>query len=327
MVKEIRPLFPLDPGPRVYVDGTELLSTGSDGAVSFVSAGELITALGNDGLTLDQDLCFEGVKIPLSVAPVPFGEELYVPLRDVCDHLGLSVLWDERENTVYCTTRPDLSVSEGYAVPILMYHAVADETWGMESLFVRPGDFEKQLIYLTENGYDPIFFEDLCHVDEYDKPVILTFDDGYADNYTALYPLLQKYGVKATVFLATGFVDRDPDYLTTPQIREMAGSDLVSFQSHTVTHPYLDTLTGEEQRLELEQSRLEVARLSLREPFVLAYPSGQYNHNTLDLAGEYYSFALRSGGGLYTTGSDPLLIPRFFMGRDTSMEVFRYYIK
>lgn len=320
-------MFPLDPGPRVYVDGVEILSTGSDGTVSFVSAGELITALGNDGPTLEQDFCFEGMEIPFSVAPIPFGDELYVPLRDVCNFLGMSVLWDREENTAYCTSLPELSIAEGHSVPVLMYHAVADDPWGIESLFVRPEDFERHLIYLTENGYDPIFFEDLCHVDEYDKPLILTFDDGYADNYTVLYPLLQKYGVKATIFLATGFINRDPNYLTTRQIREMAASNLIRFQSHTVTHPYLDTLTAEEQRLELEQSRLEVARLALREPFVLAYPSGQYNEDTLALGGEYYRLALRSGGGLYTTGSNSLLIPRFFIGRDTSMEVFRYYIQ
>lgn len=329
-VKEAQPIFPLEPGPRVYVDGTEILATGSDGATSFVSAVELLTTLGNGAPTLDRDtgkICLNGVKIPLSAAPILFGEALYVPLRDICEAVGVSVLWDGEENTVYCTSLPAPSIPEGHSVPVLMYHALGDDPWGIESLFVRPEDFEKHLIYLTENGYDPIFFEDLCHVDEYDKPVILTFDDGYADNYTALYPLLQKYGVKATIFLATGFINRDPNYLTTQQIREMTASNLIRFQSHTVTHPYLDTLTAEEQRLELEQSRLEVARLTLREPFVLAYPSGRYNDDTLSIAEDCYRIALRSVGGLYTTGSNSLLIPRFFIGRDTSMEVFRYYIK
>ena len=329
IVKETAPVFPLDPGPRVYVNGIEIMPTGTDGTTCFVPGKVLAQMLGGAGISQDINtakLNWNGSELPCSVSPVPFGEELYVPLRDVCQFLGISVLWDEPEYTVYCTSLPDSGIPKGHSVPVLMYHALGNEPWGIESLFVRPKDFERHLIYLTENGYDPIFFEDLCHVDEYDKPVILTFDDGYTDNYTELFPLLQKYGIKATVFLVSGSMDQGEFYLTTDQIREMADSGLVSFQSHTVTHPYLDTLTAEEQRHELEQSRLEVARLTLREPFVLAYPSGRYNEDTLAQANGLYTFALRSGGGLYTTGSNPLLIPRFFIGRDTSMEVFRYYI-
>ena len=78
----------------------------------------------------------------------------------------------------------------GRQVPVLMYHAVGDDCLGEEHLFVRPAELEQQLQYLSENGYETIFFEDLAHLERYEKPVILTFDDGYDDNYTLLLPLL-----------------------------------------------------------------------------------------------------------------------------------------
>ena len=89
---------------------------------------------------------------------------------------------------------PEASSGESaQAVPVFMYHAVSDDVWGVEHLFVSPSEMEKQLAFLQENGYSTIWFEDLEHVGDYEKPVILTFDDGYDDNYSELYPLLQKY--------------------------------------------------------------------------------------------------------------------------------------
>lgn len=98
----------------------------------------------------------------------------------------------------------------GRQVPVLMYHAVGDDCWGEEHLFVRPAELEQQLQYLSENGYETIFFEDLAHLERYEKPVILTFDDGYDDNYTLLLPLLQKYHMKATIFMIAGDIGGAP---------------------------------------------------------------------------------------------------------------------
>ena len=60
----------------------------------------------------------------------------------------------------------------GVRVPVLMYHAVGDDCWGEESLFVKPEELEKQLQYLSENGYETIFFEDLSHIEQYEKEII-----------------------------------------------------------------------------------------------------------------------------------------------------------
>lgn len=118
----------------------------------------------------------------------------------------------------------------GISVPIFMYHAVGNDCWGEESLFVKPEELEKQLQYLSENGYETIFFEDLAHIEQYEKPVMLTFDDGYDDNNTNLLPLLQKYGMKATIFLIAGDVGKRHK-LTREQISELVQSGLVSIQA------------------------------------------------------------------------------------------------
>lgn len=118
-----------------------------------------------------------------------------------------------------------LPSSAGVRVPVLMYHAVGDDCWGEESLFVKPEELEKQLQYLSENGYETIFFEDLSHIEQYEKPVLLTFDDGYDDNAETLLPLLQKYGMKATIFLIAGDVGK-PHKLTRAQLAELVQSGL-----------------------------------------------------------------------------------------------------
>ena len=194
----------------------------------------------------------------------------------------------------------------GVRAPVLMYHAVGDDCWGEESLFVKPEELEKQLQYLSENGYETIFFEDLSHIEQYEKPVLLTFDDGYDDNAETLLPLLQKYGMKATIFaIGVSFGTdhyKDTDYAITPhfgaaEAAEMTASGLISIQSHThEMHKWPPYETGSAVReniLQLPGESEEAYVQALTEDFtrsrallegatgqpvdVLAYPAGQYS--------------------------------------------------
>lgn len=181
---------------------------------------------------------------------------------------------------------------------------------------------EQQLAYLTENGYDPIFFEDLPDLENYDKPVILTFDDGYLDNYTQLYPLLEKYNAKATIFVITSAMGVSQRSMTREQIKELSDSGLVSIQSHTVNHPELSSLDEAQQLTEIRDSKLEVARMTGREPHVLCYPSGERNETTKELTAQYYNFGIDMNGGLYTTGDDPMTVSRYYVSRYTTLDEF-----
>lgn len=327
-------------GPVAYVNAVRIEDTLRYDGIEYVCARDFCLAMkgavnsdGSSSLTVgSKTLTFKaGCKymiytdkyISLRNCVVTNDEKAYVALKEMCDMLELSVYWDSYYDGVYCTASAwERDIPANYNVPVLMYHAVSNDLWGIKSLFVKPELMEQQLQYLTHNGYDPIFFEDLYHIRDYDKPVILTFDDGYADNYTQLFPLLKKYNVKATVFVLTGSINTN-HYLTDKQIKEMSDSGLVSIQSHTVTHPMLGDLSAEAQRSEMAQSKLTLTRITKREPYVLAYPTGDYNSTTVRIIGEYYDFGILMNGNLYNTRDNPYKIKRYFISRDTSTSTYR----
>ena len=227
----------------------------------------------------------------------------YVPVRALESFLGLRLLYDSEYRTLYVSSGADDAPPEGVRLPILMYHAVSDETWGYEELFVRPSELEEQIVYLLENGYTPVTFDDLGRLGEIEKPVMLTFDDGYLDNYTEAFPILEKYGVCATMFIVTNNLD-DPRCVTPEMVREMDASGLVSIQSHSHTHPELTSLDEKSLEYELSRSRLESARLTGKSPDVLRYPSGKQNETVRSLASAYYDYGLIMAGDTVRTGRD-----------------------
>lgn len=194
-------------------------------------------------------------------------------------------------------------------VPILMYHHLSEDVTNSE--MVSPAQFEAQIRALSEAGYTGVSFDELqAYVLRGEplpeKPVVITFDDGYRSNYTLAYPILQKYNMKAAIFvIGVSFGKdhyKDTDYTITPhfgaaEAAEMAASGLVSIQSHTYDmHQWLPYETGSAVReniLPLPGESEEAYVQTLTEDFtrsraqlesatgqpvdVLAYPAGQYS--------------------------------------------------
>ena len=275
-----------------------------------------------------QDVNIDGTRIYWTCPPVCRDGKWYAPVDKLNDALGLHRLEDPQWNEVFYTRIVRNSeLPQGCRVPVLMYHAVSDDTWGIAELFVSPASMEAQIKALLNAGYTPITFEDLDHVDLIAKPVLLTFDDGYRDNYTSLFPLLKKYQVKATVFLIGRMTGADK-YLTIDQIREMQASGLVSFQSHTMSHSNLDELNATQLHGEMADSRMAIARLTGREPFVLCYPSGRANALAKQIAAQYYQFGLHMTGSAFVTGSTPPFgIYRYYISRYTDLSTFLAYLR
>ncbi|MBP3781517.1 MAG: polysaccharide deacetylase family protein [Selenomonas sp.] len=166
------------------------------------------------------------------------------------------------------------------AVPVLNYHQINDRD--ENALTVHTNQFDAQMKYLAENGYHTITPKEM--LDAWDsgtplpeKPVIITFDDGYADNYRCAYPILQKYNLRGTIFLVSDFISTYPNYLTWAQVLEMQESGLVNFESHTLSHAQLDTTSPEETWNQLSNSKKALEWYLKKDIDFLAYPCGFYD--------------------------------------------------
>ena len=144
--------------------------------------------------------------------------------------------------------------------------------------------------YLVDHGYHSITPDELYDFlagrgTLPDRPVLITFDDGYEDNYTNAYPILKKYNLKATIFIVTGFVSKRKGYLTWDQLREMEKHGITA-QSHTVTHAPLPDLPDDRIREELVESKRQ-AEEELGHPIeFIAYPTGVHDLHIVGIAKE-----------------------------------------
>ena len=132
------------------------------------------------------------------------------------------------------------------------------------------------------------------------KPVLLTFDDGYADNFQNLFPVLQKRKVKALIFLVTDFIGKEPGYMTWQQVRQMQESGLVQFGSHTLDHARLRRLPQEDILRQLRQSKavLEEKLGVACEAFCYPFGSGGFDKRVRPLvfqAGYSFDFSTKPG--------------------------------
>ena len=172
-------------------------------------------------------------------------------------------------------------------VLVLNYHMVNRM---FISLAIDPEDFDWQMKYLVDHGYHTISPDELYAFLEGkgtlpDRPVLITFDDGYVDNYTNAYPILKKYNLKATIFIVTVFVSERKGYLTWDQLREMEQHGITA-QSHTVTHAPLPELSDERIREELIVSKQQ-AEAELGHPIeFIAYPTGAHDLHIVGIAKE-----------------------------------------
>lgn len=163
-------------------------------------------------------------------------------------------------------------------VPILMYHYIRDYTDQTDplgiQLSVSPAKFAYQLSVLQKAGYHTISLMDFVNHNYGEKPIILTFDDGYDDHFTAAFPILKQFGMTGTFFIVKDFVGRK-GYMTRDQISEMASSGM-EIGAHTLDHKDLSTLPYTEMLRQIQGSLYQT------QP-VFAYPSGKYNPTTIDI--------------------------------------------
>jgi len=174
---------------------------------------------------------------------------------------------------------------------ILGYHSISERR--NDALAVSGSNFEYQLRWLSERGYHSLTLADFLAGGKRSqgRVVIITFDDGYADNYSLAFPILQRYGFVATVFLVSEYVNTDRvfpwdkpkiarteerslyEVLTWDQVEEMAKYG-IEFGSHTCSHRELPGLSEAERWDEISRSRKELSTRLGQEVVSFSYPRG-----------------------------------------------------
>ena len=186
-------------------------------------------------------------------------------------------------------------------VRVLMYHAIGESEEPPSPYIITEKRFDRQMAWLKRIGYSVICLEELLHYRQENKlppagAIAITFDDGYADNYSRAYPILRKYGFPATIFLVSSRIGEDNGWdsqselagrrlLSWSQIREMNRGG-IHFGAHTRTHPQLIKLSPEQAREEVQGSRSEVEHELNTPVHVFAYPYGEYNSPLQSIAEE-----------------------------------------
>ncbi len=251
-----------------------------------------------------------------------------------------------RLESLYQKVFVEKNVSRFPEIPVLMYHRVVakEPAYSKFNLHVTQTDLEKQLLFLKVRGFQPITFEDLLIRRAPSKPVILTFDDGYEDNYHCLFPLLKKHQMKAVVYLLgnrkpkTNFWDTpqgEPEVplLKPNQILEMSHSGLVEFGAHSLNHRKLTELKGPEIEKEVAGSKAALEAF-LKKPVVsFAYPYGLVNEEIKQITlASGYTFGVAVNSGPTRFGGDLMEIRRVHMFPRTSiLEFFKktsgYYLR
>ena len=205
-------------------------------------------------------------------------------------------------------------------IPVLMYHKIPDAPLATKhQIYVTKDNFEKHLAYFKKQKLTPITFADylkfasgeLALADFPRRPIILTFDDGYTDNYTNLLPLMQQYGYRGVLYLLGDFEIRynkwDADFDPTEPRSEIM--DLAQKQAfvaagweigaHTMSHPRLSTLPLPEAAAEIRRSKTELETALHTQIISFAYPYGDCNEavkNAVRAAGFALGIATDTGG-------------------------------
>jgi peptidoglycan/xylan/chitin deacetylase (PgdA/CDA1 family) len=206
-----------------------------------------------------------------------------------------------------------------------MYHSIG----GADRLAVRPEAFAEQMAYLKDNGFTPVPFAGRTRRAR--RPVVITFDDGYADFHEHALPVLERFGFTATVFVTTGWLHDAGPYaagsplgrmLTWRQTEEIAATG-VEVGAHGHSHAQLDQLATPDLHEELRRSRGLLEDRIARPVTTMAYP---YGYSSARVRREVracgYTAACAVANAVMGPEHDPFTVPRLTVRAGTSLHGF-----
>ncbi|MDR3600041.1 MAG: polysaccharide deacetylase family protein [Desulfosporosinus sp.] len=219
-------------------------------------------------------------------------------------------------NPVKTTETPSIvkKVDRDISIPILYYHSITSIP--KNELCMPPEQFEKEIAYLSQHGYHSVTLNQLYNYfygngQLPEKPIVVTFDDGYKDNYTNAFPILKKYNFTATVFVITSNVGHSNN-LSWSQLQELTQNGWL-VESHTVSHYDLTKLDSKKLAQELNDSKTNIEKQLGTTVDFFAYPSGRFNAKVeRAVKGAGYRMAFTTQRGWADRAMDPLAIHRVY---------------
>ncbi|WP_338994595.1 polysaccharide deacetylase family protein [Fusobacterium animalis] len=228
-----------------------------------------------------------------------------------------------------------------YDVPVIMYHRVINnpENEGVYGTYIYEDMFKKHLQYLKDKNYTVITFKDLDKIgwrnrfEKGRKYIILTFDDGYKDNYDLAFPILKEFNFKATIFLMGSLTynewdvkaggERKFSLMSVEMIKEMQDYG-IEFGAHTFNHPKINTLSNEEIEHQIVDVKKPLEEKIGKEIITFAYPYGILNDYAKEMAKKAgYTFALATDSGSVCLSDDLYQIRRIAIFPNTNLFSFK----
>ena len=234
---------------------------------------------------------------------------------------------------------------ESYSSPrIFMYHMIKNPVAGarFNGLRVSPLMFERQLRWFKNNGWNSYTISELIERNDKipEKIVVLTFDDGFEDNYENAFPLLKKYGFKATLYLVVDRHERDwsvskkkhhnsgelmkEPKLNDEQVDEMLASGLVELGGHSLTHINFSKESESEKYRQILQSKILLEDKFNTTVNSFAYPFGIYDaRDPLLVKKAGYSSAVTTESGIESQdAADKFQLKRIKISGKDSFQTF-----
>ena len=212
---------------------------------------------------------------------------------------------------------------------ILMYHSVKRNS---EHFFtVSPDKFRAQMEFLSKQHREVITFIELLSRMEQHRlrggEVVITFDDGYRDNFTDAFPILQEYNFPATIFVTTGLIGKRGEHgeemLTAGDMSVMHASGLIDIEPHSVSHPKLAKLDRALAKQEIIESKEYLETLLTKSCELFAYPYGNHTDETVGIVRDRgFKAAVTVREGSVSSGADPLRLRRNSIDKLTTLTQF-----
>ena len=233
-------------------------------------------------------------------------------------------------SAIFLTTFYYLWLYPRYTVPILMYHRFGG---GKSTLFVRPENFERQMSYLKNKGYNVVSLDKLVSGIKQGRnfkhnTVVITIDDGYEDNYIQAYPILKKHGFPATIFIITNFIGDKKNFMTWDEVRTMFKNN-ISFGGHTKNEIYIPAIKEKEVLWDETEGckRLIETKLGKTVDY-FCYPTGGFTEGAKEMIKKAgYKGACTTNRGFIELNKDVYELKRVKVTNSDAIKPFHFRAK